>query len=78
MFKSIQITGEEFSLQIDRNADMDLAVLRINDFILDEEKTKPGETFYQANRVLEVYPTIDEVKEIIKALQQILPEEDGK
>jgi hypothetical protein len=76
MFKSITLTGEEFGLQIDRNPDSDIISFRFNDFIYDEEKSKPGHAFYKENNILEVNASIEEVKEIIKALQEILPEED--
>lgn len=77
MFKIIHLVGEEFGLQIDRNEDSEAVVLRLNDFVLDEEKSKPGHSSFKVHNVLEVYPTIDEVKEIIKALEQILPEDEA-
>lgn len=76
MFKSITLTGGELGLQIDRDPDSDIISFRFNDFIYDEENSKPGHAVYKENNILEVNASIEEVKEIIKALQQILPEED--
>lgn len=76
MFKIIHVVGEEFGLRVDRNEDSEAVVLCLNDYILDEKKSEPGNPVYRENRKLEVYPTVDEVNEIIKALQQILPEEE--
>jgi uncharacterized protein YwqG len=77
MFKFIHLIGEEFGLQIDRNVDMDIFVLRLNDFIEDEENSAPGKKVFKENRILEVYPTVDEIKQIIKALKEILPEDEA-
>lgn len=74
MFKSITLVGEEFGLQIDRNEDSEVLIVRVNDFILDEKKSRQGSAVFKENNVLEFYPTVEEVKEIIKSLQPFLQE----
>lgn len=75
MFKMIQVNCEEFGLCVDRNEDSNIVVFCLNDYIVDEEKSEPGNTVFKKNNILEVYPTVDEVKELINVLQQILPED---
>lgn len=75
MFKSLTLVGEEFGFQVDRNKESEVLIVRVNDFVLDEKKSKPCHTVFKENKVLEFYPTVDEAKEIIKALQHVLQED---
>ncbi|NRD80325.1 hypothetical protein HPT25_23670 [Bacillus sp. BRMEA1] len=76
MFKIIHLTGEDFELQVERHSDIEAVVLRFNDFVLDEKESKEDDPVYKENQVLEVYPSVQEIKEIIKALQGVLTEAD--
>jgi len=74
MFKSITLVGEEFGLQIDRNEDTGIVIIRVNDFVLDKEKSKPDYPVYKENSVIEFYPSTDEAMQIAKSIQHILAE----
>lgn len=76
MHKSIHLVMEDTGLQVEYNDDSGIVIVRLNNFILDSEKSKPGHEVFKENHVVEVYPSVEEVKEIIKILQQILPEEE--
>lgn len=74
--KEINLFTDHFGLELELNADMGIVVIRLNEFVLDEEKSTPECEFYKNNNKIEVYPDVDELKEIIKSLQQILPEDN--
>jgi hypothetical protein len=76
LVKEINLIFEHFSLELESNPDMGALVLRLTEFALDEEKTTPECDFYKTKNKLEIYPDYDEIKKIIKALQQILPEDE--
>jgi hypothetical protein len=76
MIKSVNLVLEDTGLQVEYNSASCLVTIRLNEFVMDEEKSKPGHDVYKESGVVEVYPSVDEVKEIIKALQNILPEEE--
>jgi hypothetical protein len=76
MIKSISLILEDTGLQIEHDTNSDLVSIRLNEYVLDLEETTPGNEVYIENDFVKVYPTVDEVKEIIKALQSILPEEE--
>lgn len=76
MIKTINLTLEDTGLRLEREHSSDLIKIRLNDFVTDQEKSKPGHEVFIANSIVEVLPSVKEVKEIIKALQNILPQED--
>lgn len=76
MIKTINLILEDTGLSLESDGDSGLVTIRLNNFVFDEEKSTESNKFYNEKDVVEVYPSVDEVKEIIKALQQVLPEED--
>jgi hypothetical protein len=76
MIKSVNLVLEDTGINAEYDSNSSLVKIRVNEFILDEEKSSPGHEVYKEGNVVEVYPTVDEVKGIIKALQNILPEEE--
>lgn len=76
MIKTINLILEDIGIQVESNDSSDLITVKLNSYVINEEKSVPGHTHYEVKDVIEVYPTIDEVKEIIKALQQVLPKEE--
>lgn len=76
MMKNITLCLEDCAIQLEVYSDSDLVTVRLNDFVKDEERSQPHHEVHKENNVVEVYPSVDEVKEIIKALQLILPEEE--
>lgn len=74
--KEINLSFEHFELKLECNANMGTVILRVTEFVLDEEKSTPECDFYKTNNKLEIYPGVDDLKEIIKAMQQIIPEDE--
>lgn len=76
MYKSIQVVLDDTGLQVESNYDSGLIKIRLNNFTEDTNESKPGHDVFKEKDVVEVFPSFDDVKEIIKALQQVLPEEE--
>lgn len=76
MIKTINLVLEDAGIRLESNNGSDLITVRLNGFVLDEKQSKKGHEFYKESEVVEVYPSVEEVKVIIKALQQILPEDE--
>jgi hypothetical protein len=74
--KEINLIFDQFSLEVESNPDMEIFILRLIEFKLDEEKSTSGNVYYTTENKIEIYPSEDEIKEIIKLLQQILPEDE--
>ncbi|MCB5235476.1 hypothetical protein [Niallia circulans] len=79
MLKNTQLFFEGFSFQIDYDNDNSNIIIRINDYVLDEESSKPFHSVFKENVKIEIYPEIDDLKEIVKVLQEVIDkeEEDG-
>jgi hypothetical protein len=56
------------------NHDSDSVIFTVNDFIKDEEESTENHLVMKENDKLEVYLSSDELKELIRSLQSILPE----
>jgi uncharacterized protein YqgV (UPF0045/DUF77 family) len=74
--KRITLLLEDAGLRLEFNAASTLITVCLNDFVLDEEATKSGHEVFKEKNKVEVFLDVYEVKEIIKALQQVLPEVD--
>lgn len=75
--KTVNLAFEHCGIQLESNIYSGLITIRINDLVLDEIKSEGHLECFKEKNVVEIYPDVDELKEVIKALQQILPEEDG-
>lgn len=76
MLKQVNATFEDFAVQIDTNADNEFVMLRVSNFVHDEIASKPGHQVFKENETLEIYPNVDEVKQLIKLLTESLPIEN--
>lgn len=74
--KKIDLSFEDCAIQLEADIYSGLITVRINEYVLDLEKSKPNQEVYKSGDVVEIYPAASELKEIIRALQQIIPEED--
>ncbi len=72
MVKIIQTIFEDSCFQLEYNDSMGLIAIRVNDFEKDEEKSEPNNVVFREGQALEVFPEVEEVKELIKALQYII------
>lgn len=76
IYKEINLHFEDCRFEMEANTESDLVILRLNDFVKNEEDSSPSNEVYKVGNKIEVYSNFDEVKALIKALQEILPEED--
>jgi hypothetical protein len=74
MIKTVNLLFEDARMEGEYNSDTDLVMIQMSDFVLDKEESKPGHEVFKENRKVEVFTTVEETKEIIKALQEVLPE----
>jgi hypothetical protein len=74
--KEIKLTFDHMALELECDPDSGIVIMRLQEIILNEEKSTPNRDYYETKNTVEVYPDTDEINEIIKALQNILPEEE--
>ena len=74
-FKEINLSFEDFRVEIEVNYGMDMAFLRLSEFVIDKKESKPFNTVYKEGKKLEIATNTEELKEIATALNQILEEE---
>lgn len=74
--KEINVIFKDFEVELEHFPDMCSTILRLTEYVVDKEKTTQECDIYKVNNKIEVYPDYEQIKEMIKALQQILPEEE--
>lgn len=74
--KEISLLFEQSSFEVETDNDSNLVMVRVNEHLLDEEKSTLGNSYYKSGNKIEVFFDVLEVKQIIKALQQVLPEDE--
>lgn len=70
--KQIKVTFQKLEFELECDPEMGIAIMRVEDFVENEEKSTPDCTYYESKNIIEAYPEIDELKEIVKAMQQII------
>lgn len=76
--KEINLSFKEMAIELESDPESGIIIMRFKEFVIDQEKTTtPEYVYYKQKNTFEVYPFVEEVKEIIKALQQILPEDES-
>lgn len=73
--KMVHLLFEDAGFQFEYNTDSTLVTIRVNDFKLDEKNSKEGHEVYKENNKTEVYIDPNELKEVVKALSELIPEE---
>lgn len=76
IYKSVSLTFEDFSVDIERDNDSFFSTITIKTFDLDTEKSTPNNDVYKIDQTFEFYANDEEVKEIIKALTEIIPKNE--
>lgn len=76
LVKEINLVFGHSAVRVESSTDSTLVTLRINSYVLDEGKSKPGHEYYNEAEVSEIYLESKELKEVIKALQEVVVEEE--
>ncbi|WP_026572475.1 hypothetical protein [Bacillus sp. UNC438CL73TsuS30] len=74
--KEIKLVFEHIGFELESDPDTGIVILRLKELCVDDEQSIPEISVYKEKNIIEVYPLVDELKEMIKAMQQILPEGD--
>ncbi|MFS0822135.1 hypothetical protein [Bacillus sp. 1P02SD] len=74
--KEINLVFEDSGVKVEYNSDSTLVTLRVNDYLLNENKSTPELDYYEERNMTEIYLTSKQLKEVIKALEQMVVEED--
>ena len=78
IYKDINLTFEEFRIEVESNNESDMIIIRLIDYVLDKKKSTILNKVYKPGKKMEVYATTEDIKEIIKSLGEILPQEESE
>jgi hypothetical protein len=77
LFKEVKLFFEHVGVEAEYNPSSALAIVRLKELVSIEDEVNPESAHIVAKNEVEVYLDPAELKEVIKVLQQILPEDEA-